>query len=187
ERRLQPEDGEVRARDEHRGAGRRLAAERDVDLHRPVRGEAGEPVGGGLEVAEHGVAEDGGAVAGDVAARAVLGARRGEVDQPFRLVHRKRPEQDLLEEGEDRRVGADPQRKGQYGNAGHERRPTQRTEGESQVVHDVLVDGPEWFTTTASPRQGACRTVPGRANNDEITGCVPRGPGAAKKYRPDAG
>ena len=48
---------------------------------------------------------------------------------------RQRPEQDLVEEREDRGIGAKPERQRQNGDAGDERRLEQRAERKSQVAH----------------------------------------------------
>ena len=73
--------------------------------------QAGEDGLYALEVAEHRVAEHDVALPSHVArlgARLRAGSR--EVDEPVRLENWKRPEQQLIEQREDGRVGADAER-----------------------------------------------------------------------------
>ena len=93
-----------------------------------MRGDVGEDRVVPLEVPEHGIAEDpvaaDGLVAGGHPPRSR--SRRFEADQPLRLHDRQRAQQNLIEQGEDCRVGADAERQRDHrdgGEAGALRQP----------------------------------------------------------------
>ncbi len=111
QRRRQLEHREIAARHQHSRSAERLSLIGEVRAEDPMRGHAGEGRLHALEVAKHRVAEDLVAVARLIArVRAGLGTGRREVDQPIRLGHRQRLEEDLVETGKDRGVRADTER-----------------------------------------------------------------------------
>ena len=143
ERGLHAEHREVAARHEHALAAQRLAAVGEVGAEETVRRDAGERRLHPLEVPEHRVAEHGVAVAGLVARlRAGLRAGRREVDQPRGLLHRQRPQEELVEQREDGRVGPDPERQRDDGDDRDERALEERPERELEVQHGGI-DGIE--------------------------------------------
>src|SRR5437867_5614453 len=121
---------------EHPSAIQRLTMVGQVRTERSVGGDAREYRLPALEIAEHRIAED------ELAAprltarlRARLRPGRGEIDEPLRLPHWKRPEKQLIEQREDRRVGADPERQRHDRDDGDERCLEQRAKSELQVGH----------------------------------------------------
>ena len=93
-----------------------------------------------LEIAKHRVAEHLVAVARLVArVRAVLDARRREIDEALGLGDRQRPKQHLVEQREDGRVRADAECEREHRDDRDEGRLEERAEGESEVVHVGVV------------------------------------------------
>ena len=105
--RLDPEDGEVAARDEDAIAAERLSSIRQVGAEEPVCRDAGKRGLHALEVAEHRIAQHDVTVARLVAGLAAwLRAGRRQVHQPIGFLHRQRPQDELVELRKDGRVGA---------------------------------------------------------------------------------
>ena len=119
---LHAEHPEVASRDERPFPAHRLAAVGEVGAEPDVRGQTGKRRLLPFEVAEHRVAEDLVAPAGLAARlRPRLRAGRRQVDQPRRFLDRQRPQEELLEEREDRGIGPDAQGEGGNGDGGDER------------------------------------------------------------------
>ena len=112
-----------------------------------------------FEVSEHRVAEHLVAVPGLVARLGPrLGPWRRQVDEPGRLGHRQRPQQHLVEQREDRRVRADPERERDDRDRGDERGLEERPEGKFQVDHRFSAgsdenSGREVYRNVVSPRR----------------------------------
>ncbi len=84
--------------------------DRVAAAERSVRSQAGKNGLSLLQVQKHRVAEHFLAATGlATGLRTGVGAGRAQVDQPVRLEHRQRLEQDLIEEREYGRVASDPQ------------------------------------------------------------------------------
>src|SRR5579872_6979215 len=101
-----------------------------------MAGHAREEPGLRLEVAEHAVAEHHVAVAGlSALMRPWTWRIAAEVDEPLRVAHWERREEQLVEQRVDRRIGADPERQRQDGDDRYERRFEERSNGELDVAH----------------------------------------------------
>ena len=135
ERRPQTEHGKVAARHEQALALRGLVAITQIDGEVAVRGDAGEDRLEALQVPEHGIAEHRRAFTHAAAGRR-SGPRPGrhEIHQPARLGNRQGLEEQLVEQGEHRRVGADAERERQHGHRGE----AWRTSQHAQCVTDVV-------------------------------------------------
>ena len=86
--------------------------------------EPGEDQGEGAE--KHGEGRD----------RAVEDDRRGEKDEAARLAEGERPQQHLVEETEDRRVGTDPRGERCQGDDRKQGAPPQRAEHEPEILRE---------------------------------------------------
>ena len=138
QRRRQLEHREIAARHQHSRSAERLSLIGEVRAEDPMRRHAGEGRLHALEVAKHRVAEDFVAVARLIARmRARLGTGRRKVDQPIRLGHRQRLEEDLVETGKDRGVRADAERQRHNRDDRDERGLEERPEGELRVDHGL--------------------------------------------------
>ena len=136
ERWLDPERGEVRPRDHQSASSGGLVIDRETRPEHPVGREPREHRRRALEVAEHRVAEhDLAAACLRAALHTGLGAGCAEVDQLLRFGDRERTEQDLVEEREDRRVGADAESQREDRDRGHEWRLQQHARRELQILH----------------------------------------------------
>src|SRR5205823_13944894 len=106
------------------------------DSEGQMGGESGEYRLAALEVPKHRVAEHHVAVSRLAARlRTGLGAGRCEVDEPGRIWHWERAQQDLVEQREHSGVGADPERERNDRDAGDERRLEEGAEGQRDVSH----------------------------------------------------
>jgi hypothetical protein len=143
ERGVQAEHRKVAARHEQAVARKRRALVAKAGAEVPVGGDAGERGLHALEIAEHRVAENLVAAAGLAAGIGPrLRPRRAEVHQLVRARDRKRPQKHLVEERENRRIGADPEGQREDRDRGHERRFEQGAQGQANVGHDRDLD--EW-------------------------------------------
>ena len=135
EERLAPERGEERRRDRERPQLLRLAALGQVDA------AAGEQ----RRVLDRGRL----GLAIEVVGNRDAGLRQPhqrigvpDEDQPVGVRIRQRPQERLVEQAEDRGVGADPERQGQDRDQGEDRLLAKRAEGVADVLHGCL-DGKE--------------------------------------------
>ena len=153
ERGLQAEDREVAARHHQAFVVEGLAVVREVRGEQTMGGKTSEHRLGPLQIPEHRVADDVVAVvagAGLIARlRARLWTRSEQVDQPVRFGHRKRPEEQLIEQGKDCGVGPDSERERRDRDARDERGLEEHAESEPQVGH------------TPVRRKLACPSSPG--------------------------
>src|SRR4029450_11503839 len=137
ERGLQAEDRKVAARDEQRFTVQRLATKRQVGADHPMRGYSGKYGLSLLEIAEHRNTEDAIAITRLAArVRSWLWPWSSEVDEARRFWNRKRPKQQLVEQREDRRRGADTERERQNCDEADEGGLDQRANGEPDVAHE---------------------------------------------------
>ena len=138
ERGLNPQHREIGPGHEHPAAVHRLSAIGKVDPEADVRGDAGEHRLLPLQIPEHRVAEHVLAVARLPAGlRPRLRPRGGQVHQLAWTRHRQRPQQRLVEQGENGRICPDSQRQGRDGDDADEGRLEEAAEGKLQV-HTVL-------------------------------------------------
>jgi len=115
-----------------------LAVVGEIGAEPTVRGDAGEAGLQALEVAEHRVAEHLLAVAGLLARRgAGLGPGRAQVHQLAGRRHRQGPQQHLVEQREDGRIGANTQGQRQDGHEAQKGGLGQVSERQTQISHGV--------------------------------------------------
>ena len=127
--------GDLHALDDVEAAPPPGNAEDEAAVRRNVREDGLLP----LQVAEHRVAEHLVASAGPVAeVRAGLRSRRLEIHQPIRLDDRQRTQQQLAVEGEDRRVGPDPESQRHDRDAGDDRGLDQHAHRQANVGQHSL-------------------------------------------------
>ena len=148
-----PSVGEVATRDPGALADGGLVAKRDAGAEDPVARDSGQRRLRPLEVTEHRVAPDDPVPTPRLVAGVVSLDRPGEiqVDQLVRSGHRKRPEQDLLEERVDRCIRADAQRERENGNRVDEGRRAEVANGIPEVAHLPWGDGFHTGTRAARP------------------------------------
>ena len=154
--RAQAEGREVRPRDVHSLPRRRLVAIGQTDAEDAMRRESRENGLAPLEIPEHRVAEHHVAVSRlATRLRTGLGTGSCEIDEPVWLRHREGAKQNLVEQREDRGIGADAERQRNDGDAGDERRLEEGAEGQCDVSHRGQA------RKGSGPRDGQvpCRTV----------------------------
>jgi hypothetical protein len=75
---------------------------------------------------------------------AIVGAALVQHDELLGVLHRQQPQHQLIHQGEDGGVGADPQCQGKNRHGGEERTPADRAQGKSQVPDEA---GHNTYTT----------------------------------------
>ncbi len=130
------EGREIRTGDVHAVSGKGLVVVDDAHPEAVVGGDPREHRLPLFEVPEHPVAEDHITVPGLAARlRARLGAGVAQVDQLVGLPHGQGPEQDLVEERKDGRVGPDAEGQREDGDGGDERSPKEGPECQPDTSH----------------------------------------------------